>query len=235
MLKVIKERHQLPPVGADLKRILKLPSLSGPELRLGSPPSRTKVSLLHQSPPPPPSSLPLSLCCITSFLLNVFQSIKTLGSIRAERRGYDKVSFADYPPLPPPTTTHQHHQHHYQQQQKWSEREGESMYLLSSTKWGRKKLQPTKSFPPSLFLSSSLSPSLASSFPPFLSTFANHLYWLSSLLTLLCRANVCIGLWLSAVRTQTRARTPQLASTIIFLNAQAAVKGTVHPKIKSSQ
>lgn len=42
-------------------------------------------------------SLSLSLRCITPFLHTVFQSTKTLGSIRAEQKGYDKVSHTHCP------------------------------------------------------------------------------------------------------------------------------------------
>lgn len=108
----------------------------------------------------PPSLPPRSLCSITPFLLNVFQSIKTLGSIRTEQRGYDKVSFLDYPAPFPHSHTHQHHE----QQQKESER-GREHVFAELYKMGEKRLQPTKS-PPPLFLSLYFSPANSLHFSP---------------------------------------------------------------------
>lgn len=60
---------------------------------------RVWFSVLHENESP---LCPLSPCCITPFLHTVFQSTKTLGSIRAQQKGYDKVSHAHCPvPLSP--------------------------------------------------------------------------------------------------------------------------------------
>lgn len=52
---------------------------------------RIWFSVLHENESP---LCPLSPCCI---LHTVFQSTKTLGSIRAQQKGYDKVSHAHCP------------------------------------------------------------------------------------------------------------------------------------------
>lgn len=186
MLGVIKRKATNPILFAHIrKRLIKLPSVLGPQPRLGS--------LVPQNSESPPPSLPppLSLCSITPFLLNVFQSIKTLGSIRTEQRGYDKVSFVDYPAPPPHPHPHTHTHTSTTSSSRKRAREGENMYLLSSTKWGRKDCSPPNHPRPSFSLSLYFSPANSLHFsPPLLIISIGRL--LSSLYSaeLIC----CIGL-----------------------------------------
>lgn len=101
---------------------------------------RIWFSVLHENESP---LCPLSPCCITPFLHTVFQSTKTLGSIRAQQKGYDKVSHAHCPvplslPLSPLLSDIGAPPSARRREREREEDQEQNKYLLSSTKWGER-------------------------------------------------------------------------------------------------